>query len=156
MPGNFGGSFSTWERCKKGAVISARGFLKFSAEPELGIDDKMRDESNADRFGERLIKILDRLWFRLRFRTRGFCGRLLNAAGLPGFVRHDQRYEFAGIKVRTTVGRWSTKISVNGVRVEFARLTGAVTGIEICFPSPELLKAVRCKEAVSRAPQGPV
>lgn len=73
-----------------------------------------------------LAQALDRWWFWLCFRASGFVGRLLNVAGLPGFVRDGQTYEFAGIKVRTTVGRWSTTISVNGVRVEFGRLTGSV------------------------------
>lgn len=106
------------------------------------------------RSGAKFTELLDRWWFRVRFRTSGWFGRLLNVAGLPGFVRHNQTYEFAGITVRTAVGRWSTKISVNGVAVEFERLTGTVSGIEICSPSPEFLKTLKGKEAESHASQG--
>jgi len=89
-----------------------------------------------------LTRTLDSWWFRIRFRVSGFVGRLLNMAGLPGFVRDAQTYEFAGLVVRTSVGPWCMRISVGGVELEFSRLTGRIDGIAVCSPSQELLKSL--------------
>lgn len=102
-----------------------------------------------------LAKTLDRWWSRLRFRVSGFAGRLLNLAGLPGFIRHGQTYEFAGIKVRTTVGRWSTTVLVNDVRVRFYRLTGEVSAIGVSSPSPSFLSSLNHRVAECRTDSQP-
>lgn len=98
-----------------------------------------------------LAETLDRWWFKLRFHVSGLAGRLFNLAGLPGFVRHNQTYEFAGIKARTVVGRWSTTVSVNNVHVKFNRLTGKISGVGVCSPTSEFLKTLSRTGAQPRA-----
>ena len=100
-----------------------------------------------------LTRTLDSWWFRIRFGISGFTGRLLNMAGLPGFVRDAQTYEFGGVTVRTSVGPWCTRISLGGIELEFSRLTGRIDGIAVCSPSQELLKSLSHTTAPSGEPE---
>ena len=65
---------------------------------------------------------------RLSFLT--WAGRILNVAGLPGYVRAGQyQSEFGTVRVR--VSPLYTVVTVNGMDVFFYRLTGGIDGVGV-------------------------
>jgi hypothetical protein len=65
-----------------------------------------------------------------RPRIAALAGRLLNALGVPGFVREaDYRSERLDTRVRVRCDDEFTVVSVNGVDVYFRRLSGRLDGV---------------------------
>lgn len=65
----------------------------------------------------------------VRLSWRRFWGRVVNLAGLPGFVREVDYASGLGVSVRVRTFSLFTVVTVNGVDVFFYRLTGRVDGI---------------------------
>ena len=59
-----------------------------------------------------------------------WAGRILNLAGLPGFLRAGHHESELGT-VRVRVSPLYTVVTVNGVDVFFYRLTGGIDGVGI-------------------------
>jgi hypothetical protein len=65
----------------------------------------------------------------LQPRFAALLGRMLNALGLPGFVREGTYTSETGTEVRVSRGQLFTIVSVNGTDVYFGRLRGRIDGV---------------------------
>lgn len=65
----------------------------------------------------------------LRLRWLQLCGRLVNLAGLPGFVREGEYSSQLGVTVKVRKSALHTTVTVNDVDVFFYRLTGKMDGV---------------------------
>jgi hypothetical protein len=65
------------------------------------------------------------------------CGRMLNAAGAPGFIRRQQCRRLRDTAVEVRVTRRFTIVAVNNIQLMFRRLSGELDGIVVgtddCF-----------------------
>ncbi len=78
------------------------------------------------------MRLLSAGWTWIRF----LCGRVLNAAGVPGVIvpgSYDAGLTPASVSV--VVGPLFTVVSVNGLDVYFDRFTGKIDGIGFSPPS---------------------
>jgi hypothetical protein len=66
----------------------------------------------------------------LRLSLLTWLGRILNLAGLPGWIRAGE-YESEHGRVRVRVTPLYTVVTVNGVEVFFYRLTGGLDGVGV-------------------------
>jgi hypothetical protein len=84
----------------------------------------------------------------LRLSLLTWAGRILNLAGVPGYVRAgNHQSEFGSVQVR--VSPLYTVITVNGVDVFFYRLTGGIDGVGVSQTSNYTMAAPRSAVAVA-------
>ena len=93
--------------------------------------------------------------FHFRLFLRILAGWLLNAAGLPGFVRECD-YDATVCKAQISVRRGNlfTIVRVNGLDVHFHRLTGTIDGVGFSPTSDCTLATARQSTHLDGRPSG--
>jgi hypothetical protein len=68
---------------------------------------------------------------RVRLLVLTWLGRLLNLAGLPGFVQPGRYQSAIGVNVAVRVSPLFTVVSVDGFEIYFYRLSGGIDGVSV-------------------------